>query len=181
MSLCAQLNNSGFVCRQEAAAHQPCCVTVTWTSILSRNLRSEPAEGRGEEVVNSSSDREELGVTRLEMHAWGRGCKIFHFYKKCIFNSYIRIPKPKKIKSFFFILPSRVLPWSPGGRRGGCRGRRCSTWSLPCSPGRPPTAPWSGRAPSCPHPPLQCWWSGGLWPEVASGGLWWSCLVCGLY
>ena len=41
----------------------------TLTSSLSKNLRSDPAEGRDEVVVKSSREREEVGVSKLERHA----------------------------------------------------------------------------------------------------------------
>ena len=39
------------------------------TSSLSKNLRSDPAEGLDEVVVKSSREREEVGVNKLERHA----------------------------------------------------------------------------------------------------------------
>ena len=44
----------------------------TLTSSLSKNLRSDPAEGRDEVVVKSKSEREESGVSMLERQACGR-------------------------------------------------------------------------------------------------------------
>ena len=41
----------------------------TLTSSLSKNLRSDPAEGRDEVVVKSRSEREESGVSMLERQA----------------------------------------------------------------------------------------------------------------
>ena len=45
----------------------------TLTSSLSKNLRSDPAEGRDEVVVKSRSEREESGVSMLERQACRRG------------------------------------------------------------------------------------------------------------
>ena len=39
------------------------------TSSLSKNLRSDPAEGREEVVVNSRRERDEVGLSMLERHA----------------------------------------------------------------------------------------------------------------
>ena len=41
----------------------------TLTSSLSKNLRSDPAEGLDEVVVKSSREMEEVGVSKLERHA----------------------------------------------------------------------------------------------------------------
>ena len=41
----------------------------TLTSSLSKNLRSDPAEGRDDVVVKSRREREEVGVSMLERHA----------------------------------------------------------------------------------------------------------------
>jgi len=41
----------------------------TLTSSLSKNFRSDPAEGRDEVVVKSKRDREEVGVSMLERQA----------------------------------------------------------------------------------------------------------------
>ena len=49
--------------------------SLTFTSSLSKNFRSDPAEGRDEVVVKSSREREEVGVSKLERHAYiGIGC-----------------------------------------------------------------------------------------------------------
>ena len=46
-----------------------------------------------------------------------------------------------------------MVPWTPVGMREGCIGRLCSTWSWPCSPGRPQRGPSSRTAcTSCPTP-----------------------------
>ena len=43
----------------------------TLTSSLSKNFKSDPAEGRGEVVVKSRREREEVGVNKLERQACG--------------------------------------------------------------------------------------------------------------
>ena len=46
-----------------------CASLHTLTSSLSKNLRSDPAEGRDDVVVKSRREREEVGVSMLERHA----------------------------------------------------------------------------------------------------------------